>query len=149
MLNIYGIKNCDSVRKAIKYLKLLEKSFVLNIVFPRGKNVLKEPKILMKIPYRLLYREMDDVIGYIKEDFLSDMLMAAGIEFYYLKSKKGEKTPDFLINEENTSFVVEVGGKGKGRSQFKGIDIKNKIVLAHPFDIKKNQIPLFLAGFLY
>ncbi len=135
--------------KAAQYLKLLEKSFVLNIIYPKGTNVLKEPKVLMKIPYRLLYKDFEDALGYIKEDFTADMLKAAGIEFYYLKSRRGKKTPDFLINHNNKEFVIEVGGRGKGRAQFKGIEIKNKLILTYPSVTGKNKAPLFLAGFLY
>jgi len=43
--------------KAESYIRLLEKAFVLNVVFPAGTNVLKEPKVLMYLPLRLLYQE--------------------------------------------------------------------------------------------
>jgi len=41
-----------------------------------------------------------------------------------------------------------VGGKGKGRSQFKGVDIKRKIILADGYDMTDIRRPLFLAGML-
>jgi len=134
--------------KAIKYLQLLEKSFVLNIVFPKGTNVLKEPKILMRVPYRLLYNDFENAIGYIKEDFFADMMKYGDIEFYYLKTKRGKKTPDFLIKYEDKEFIFEIGGKSKDRKQFKGIETKNKYVFAYPHIPEKNQKPLFLIGFL-
>ncbi len=136
--------------KAIQYLKLLEKSFVINIVYPKGTNVLKEPKVLMRVPYRLLYRKQEDVMGYLKEDFFIDMLKAKGIKVYYLKSKQGRKIPDYLVQTKDKEIVVEIGGKGKGFSQFKGIKIKDKLILTYPSssDISKKK-PLFLVGFLY
>ena len=55
--------------KAENYIHLLEKAFVLNVIFPAGTNVLKEPKVLMFLPYRLLYREKDQAMGGLREDF--------------------------------------------------------------------------------
>ena len=57
-----------------------------------------------------------------------------GYRFHYLKSKRGAKTPDFLVEQENESLVIEIGGKGKGREQFKGI--------------KGEKKPLSLLGFI-
>ncbi len=134
--------------KAIKYIELLEKSFILNIVYPKGTNVLKEPKILIRLPYRLLFNDFENSLGYLKEDFFADMMKYSGLDFYYLKSKKGKKTPDFLVNYKNEKFVIEIGGKSKGREQFKGIEIKNKYVLTYPFVSNRDKKPLILLGFL-
>ncbi len=43
---------------------------------------------------------------------------------------------------------VEVGGKGKGRSQFKDFSAEEKIVFSHRPDVDRGRIPLFLCGFL-
>ena len=45
--------------------------------------------------------------------------------------------------------MLESLWQGKRFSQFKGIEIKNKLILTYPSISGKNKIPLFLAGFLY
>lgn len=134
--------------KAEQYIQLLRRSFVLNPSFPFGTNVLKEPKVLMFLPYRLLYKDYAESIGAIREDFFAEAMTMAHIPFSYLKTKRGEKTPDFLIKAKNRKIVIEVGGKGKGKEQFKGIVAKNKIRLVHSDDVEGNKRPLFLLGYL-
>lgn len=134
--------------KAEQYIRCLEKAFVLHQVFPAGTNVLKEPKVLMAPPCRLLYRSYDDAIGGLREDFFAEALRQAGIGFHYLKSTRGRKTPDFLIDDSHDKLVVEIGGKGKGREQFKGIKIDRKLVLAHTDVPNDKQLPLFMLGYL-
>ncbi|MDZ7793882.1 MAG: hypothetical protein U5P10_09390 [Spirochaetia bacterium] len=120
--------------RAEKYLKLLEQSFLIFIIFPRGTNVLKEPKILMELPYRLLFRDYQECIGELREDFFALALQQHDIPFSYLKTNRGQKTPDFLIegsavDGSDSRLILEVGGRGKGRSQFKGVDYDKKIAL--------------------
>ena len=80
--------------------------------------------------------------------------------FAYAKSTRGSKTPDFLIDIDGESIVVEVGGRGKGRSQFKGIEYARKTVLfhdspatpprrssGHERPITRDRLPLHLIGF--
>lgn len=136
-------QNCGITRhKTEKYVSLLEKSFILNPVFPTGTNVLREPKILFSLPYRLLYKNFDDCIGALREDFFVDTLRFSKKEFFYLKSTRGEKTPDYLVDD----LVIEIGGKSKGRSQFKGYKAKKKIILTHPGMLDEIRRPLFLLG---
>ncbi len=130
--------------KAEKYVNLLENSFVLNRVFPTGTNVLKEPKIQLALPYRLLYRSFDECVGDLREDFFVEALRFSGMEFYYLKPTRGKKTPDYLVNDT----VIEIGGRAKGRSHFKGFIASKKLILTHPGTIDKLRRPLFLVGFL-
>ena len=73
--------------KAEIFVKLLAKAFILNPIYPAGTNVLKEPKVLMFLPYRLLYKDWDQCIGAIREDFFAEMLAMKGYEFQYLKTK--------------------------------------------------------------
>jgi len=134
--------------KAEQYVDCLEQAFVLQRVYPEGTNVLREPKILMTPPCRLLYRDKEDAVGGLREDFFVDMLRQAGIELNYLKSTRGEKTPDYLIAGGPDKLVVEIGGPGKGRRQFKGIEIDRKLVFAHTDIPTPNTIPLFLIGYL-
>lgn len=137
--------------KAQQYISLLEKAFLLTCVFPDGANVLKEPKVFMELPYRLLYRSYQDCIGALREDFFASAMNQGGITFQYLKSKRGKKTPDFIIQGNDESIVLEVGGKGKGRSQFKDVTYDRKIILYHSSDdvrVSSDRIPLFLLGFI-
>jgi hypothetical protein len=126
----------------------LEKAFILNPVFPAGTNVLKEPKILMNLPYRLLFLDFRSALGGLREDFFSGMMQTKGLTFYYLKSTRGAKTPDFLVPQEGGDLVIEIGGKGKGREQFKGIETGEKLILAHGSEAKGRKKPLFLLGYL-
>jgi uncharacterized protein len=134
--------------KAEQYVDCLEQAFILHRIFPEGTNVLREPKILMAPPCRLLYRDVDEAIGGLREDFFIEAARQAGIACSYLKSTRGRKTPDYLISGAADKLVIEIGGKGKGRQQFKGIDIDRKLILAHTQTPKQGRIPLFLAGFL-
>lgn len=133
--------------KAEQYITLLERAFILHQVFPMGSNVLKEPKVVMALPYRLLYRPLNEAIGGLREDFFVEAFRALGKEIFYLKSMRGQKTPDYLIRDRE-DIVFEVGGKGKGRSQFKGVDVQKKIIFADGYDISGKRRPLFLAGLL-
>jgi predicted AAA+ superfamily ATPase len=133
--------------KAEQYISLLERAFILHRVFPTGSNVLKEPKIVMALPYRLLYRPFNESVGGLREDFFVEAFKALGKELFYLKSTRGQKTPDYLVHDFQ-DVVLEVGGKSKGRSQFRGVDIKNKIIFADDHDMKGIRRPLFLAGLI-
>lgn len=134
--------------KAMQYVSLLEKAFVLHCLEPVGTNVMKEPKILLSLPYRLLYSEYDNSIGALREDFFVETMKMLGMKVNYLKSTRGKKTPDFVLSNFNSQIAFEIGGKGKGREQFKGIDIKNKIVLADSIENKGIKRSLFCVGFL-
>ncbi len=134
--------------KAELFVKLLSQAFILNPIYPKGTNVLKEPKVLMLLPFRLLYREWDQCIGAIREDFFAEMLTMGGYMFHYLKTKRGVKTPDFLVEYENDRIVIEVGGKGKGREQFKGVEVDKKLILSHDSKAGIVKKPLSLLGFL-
>ncbi len=134
--------------KAEAYVALLERAFVLARVLPAGTNVLREPKVLMRLPYRLLYRELYDAIGGLREDFAVEMLQTSGLTCDYLKSTRGAKTPDYLVRTDEGALVVEVGGKGKGRSQFKGVSVERKLVFAHGERKDGPFRPLHLLGFL-
>ena len=135
--------------KAASYLELMSQALVLHIIFPQGTNVMREPKVLMCPPYRLLFNEYDQAIGGLREDFFAEMMTAAGLPFDYLKSTRGKKTPDFLTCNGKESIVLEIGGKGKGRSQFKGVSTDRKIILSADDQVDNLKRPLYLLGFLY
>jgi predicted AAA+ superfamily ATPase len=134
--------------KAEQYSEAFEQAFLLQRIFPAGTNVLREPKILLMPPIRLLHRPMDEAVGGLREDFFAMAMRQAGIPTQYLKSTTGQKTPDFLIEHRDRKIVFEIGGKGKGRSQFKGITADQKIVLAPDIAPSLGRIPLEMIGFL-
>lgn len=133
--------------KAEQYITLLERAFILHQVFPVGSNVMKEPKVVMALPYRLLYKPLNEAIGGLREDFFVGALRALGKEVFYLKSMRGAKTPDYIVRDLQ-DIVFEIGGKGKGRSQFKGMDVQIKIIFADGYDMTDVRRPLFLAGLI-
>lgn len=134
--------------KAELFVKLLTQAFILNPIYPKGTNVLKEPKVLMFLPFRLLYRDWNQCIGAIREDFFAEVMTMKGYKFHYLKTIRGAKTPDFLVEHENERIVIEVGGKGKGREQFKGINVEKKLILSHLYEEHRDKKPLSLLGFI-
>jgi predicted AAA+ superfamily ATPase len=129
--------------KAQKYVDVMEKCFVLRRVAPKGTNVTKEPKILFTPPYRLLYRQYDECVGALREDFFADA-MSGRPGFSYLKGSAGEKTPDYVVD----SLICEIGGRNKGRRQFKGFSGKKKIIFTQPGTLDELRRPLFFAGML-
>ncbi len=136
---------------AVKYINLLEKAYILNVIYPMGTNTKKEPKILFKIPFRsyLSNQQQNVLLGAVKEDFFVDAVRNKRIKTFYLKNKRGRKLPDFMIDMEEKRYIVEIGGKSKGFSQFKGISDKyNKIIATYPYLKKDNSIPLFYFGFI-
>lgn len=135
--------------KAESYLKIMTQALVTHIIFPKGTGVMREPKVLLTPPCRLIYRDYEDAVGGLREDFFAEMLAGAAIEFHYLKSTRGSKTPDFLVRSQQGDVALEVGGKGKGRSQFKGIKVDRKIILSHGGELDEIRRPLFLLGYLY
>lgn len=134
--------------KAEQYIQLLEKAFILNPIFPKGTNVLKEPKVLMYLPFRLLYKSYEESVGEIREDFFAEVMRMKGYKFYYLKTNRGAKTSDFFVRLKTKNIILEIGGKGKGRRQFKGIKQEEKIILTDLLETEGIKRPLFLMGLL-
>ncbi|MFP4153975.1 MAG: hypothetical protein ACLFSV_14105, partial [Alkalispirochaeta sp.] len=96
--------------------------------------------------------EFDQAIGALREEFFVLAMRQHGIEIDYLKSTRGAKTPDYILSCDGMQTVVEIGGKGKGRTQFKDVTYDRKIVLYDDAGdtrppIPGHHMPLFLAGF--
>ena len=134
--------------KAEQYAAAFETAFVFMRIFPAGTNVLREPKVLLVPPVRLLHRPPDEAAGGLREDFFALAMRQAAIPLHYLKSTRGEKTPDFLVEYRDSRIAFEIGGRGKGRSQFKGIKADRKIILAPDVAPAPGRLPLHLTGFL-
>lgn len=134
--------------KAESYVNILEKAFFLNVILPRGTNVSKEPKILMYLPLRLLYEDYEFAVGSLREDFFAEIMVMNNLPFHYLKSTRGTKTPDFLIDLDGMEIIIEIGGKGKGRRKFKGITLEKALILSQNTEVEGIRRPLFLLGYL-
>lgn len=134
--------------KAEQYVAAFERAFLLQRLFPAGSNVIKEPKVLLMPPVRLLYRSLEEGRGGLREDFFAFAMRQAGLALHYLKGTRGQKTPDFLLRREGRNLVFEVGGKGKGRSQFKGVQTDRKYIFGEGLPLSEGKIPLHLAGLL-
>jgi predicted AAA+ superfamily ATPase len=134
--------------KAEQYTAAFESAFVLRRVFPRGTNVLREPKILLIPPLRLLHRTPAEAAGGLREDFFALAARQARFEIHYLKTTRGGKTPDFILEHDGLRIAFEIGGRGKGRSQFKGISADRKIILSPGADPGPDRLPLHLVGML-
>ena len=128
----------------------LERGFLLQQLSPYGSNVMKEPKVLMRPPFRSLFPSSDNSIGGIREDFVADMVSFISNEFYYLKDMRGRKCPDFLLMNEDKKIVFEVGGRSKSHSQFKELDLKYDTLIFKPgAGVSGIERSLSLLGFLY
>ena len=133
--------------KAEQYLGLFEKAFIVQRVFPKGTNVLKEPKVLLAPPYRMLYRDYDEALGGLREDFFAEAMRYRGLPFSYLKTKRGAKTPDYVIEEDETGrTVIEIGGKSKRGNQFKDFSADQRFVFSHGDAVDGIYRPLFMLG---
>lgn len=138
--------------KAEKYLEYLERSFIVRRIFPAGARVVKEPKVLLQLPYRLLYQGYDEAIGALREEFTAFAVEQHGVSLRYAKSTRGAKTPDYLIEIDGTPIVIEVGGPGKGRSQFKDVEYERKVIVhdgepAPSGSSGVRRVPLHALGF--
>ncbi len=135
--------------KADQYLQLLEQAFIIHRVMPRGTNVLKEPKVLLNIPFRLLYTDYENAIGGLREDFAVGTFMQAGIPITYIKDSRGKKLPDYVLELDKKKLLIEVGGKSKTISQFRLEDAKlERFVLKEGAPYDKKRRPLAALGLL-
>ena len=75
--------------KAERYVRALERAFLLRQAFPAGANVLREPKVFMEPPYRLLYRSYEDCIGALRENFFALAMAQHRTPFRYTRSRAG------------------------------------------------------------
>lgn len=135
--------------KAIHYLDALEKAFVLNVVKPIGSNAMKEPKILFVPPFRRVYaknREGPAWKGILREEFFVESMKIAGYDVHYIKGKRGEKTPDYRVQIEGKTFIFEIGGAQKSRSQLPASP--NAYLLTHPARVQGIYRPLVWVGLI-
>jgi predicted AAA+ superfamily ATPase len=138
--------------KAKQYVDLLEKGYLLKSIFPYSSSVIKEPKVVLQIPFRSVFQyrlSADQLLGAQREEFFVQAVQATSYPLSYLKSKRGKKTPDYLLLINGKKYIFEIGGPKKGFSQFKGIGASyHKYTITYPGMSGKNKIPLVLFGLL-
>lgn len=123
----------------IRIMDDLQKIGLVKLILPVGKlSVRKEPKFYLAFPFRAFLnsrRSQKPDIGSLREEFFVNHVDEA----FYIKSERGEKTPDFLYNDKK----IEIGGEGKNFKQNPDYIVKDGVIL------EDKVIPLFLFGFLY
>lgn len=155
-----GIEGCSyssisrntgiSKYKVQQFVRMMKAASLLQVVLPYGANVLPEPKILMAPTLRanMAYgSDADRLTGALREEFFIHHVSGADLTVNYLKSMRGQKLPDYVLFLKDRKLIVEIGGAGKTSSQFKGIDLKEKLILTQPGS--KTGVPLLLFGFLW
>jgi len=125
---------------AIRIVRDMESTGLITVVFPckkRGIDVKKEPKIYLAAPLRHFFcKDMTEArLGASREEFFANHVR----DVCYLKSKRGEKLPDFRFK----GHTIEIGGDSKARYQHPDCIAVDGISTA---DIR---VPLFLFGFMY
>ena len=129
----------------LQYLKHLEDAHLIRRLFANlitTRDLQKPDKILLDNP-NLLYALCPDIpeIGTVRETFFCNQLASAGHVIEY----GGMKSADFRIDGK---YVIEVGGKDKGYSQFDNEE--NGYIAADGIDTAIfRKIPLWVFGFLY
>lgn len=125
---------------AIRIVRDLEMAGIILPIFPckkKGVDVKKEPKVYLTIPLRKFFAKQGVEInkGALREEFFVNHIR----KLCYLKGKRGEKTPDFKVND----IIIEIGGEGKTKYQ------KPDYIAVDGLSTVSNKIPLFLFGFVY
>lgn len=136
--------------KAQQFIALMQSASLVMIVLPYGANVMPEPKILLVPTLRVNLAQgidHDRLTGAIREEFFIHHVKGANLTVNYLKSLRGQKLPDYILFHGDRKLIFEIGGSGKGTSQFKGVEIKEKYILSQP--ASSRSIPLILFGFLW
>jgi predicted AAA+ superfamily ATPase len=135
--------------KAEQYLQLLEQAFIVHRIMPRGTNVLREPKILLNLPYRLLYGEYEKSLGGLREDFAVGSLQQAAVKISYIKNSRGKKLPDYVVELNQKKILIEIGGSSKGMAQFRDEDSSlERFVLRDGAPYDAQHRPLTALGLL-
>ncbi len=125
---------------AIRLVKDLEDTGIIIPIFPckkTGIDVKKEPKIYLTIPLREFFSRYGVEVnkGAMREEYFINHIR----NVCYIKSERGEKTPDFRYKD----VIVEVGGESKTRYQ------NPDYIATDSLSTVDNKVPLFLFGFVY
>ncbi len=115
----------------------LEKMGLVIGLQPCGGEFRKEPKLFFTIPFRSALCKSIGAkpdLGALREEFFVNSTNAE----CYFKTKRGAKTPDFLLGGK----VIEVGGEHRKSASVDYVAIDG-------LNYQGNAIPLFLFGMLY
>lgn len=130
-LSITSLSNTLDLSKTTIYeiLGLLENMHITTIIKPYGKGsklIRGEPKLLFFHPnLRVAVAKalgIEPNIGAIREELAVFALKQRGWNIYTAKGLK--RSPDYIIEKGKEKYIIEVGGKGKNKAQFKGINMK-------------------------
>jgi predicted AAA+ superfamily ATPase len=129
-------------RTLIGYLNYLEKAELITTLGARamGNKILNKPAKIYLNNTNLMYAIDKQMVspGTIRETFFLNQVR-------YVLPVKYPKTGDFYVDNK---YLVEVGGKNKGKNQLK--DIAYSFVAKDDIETGyANVIPLWLFGFLY
>ncbi len=142
--NISKLSNKIGVTRdtLIKYLVYLEKAHLISLLRSNTKGISKmaKPEKIYMDNNNLLYALQPKLAntGTIRETFFQNQLsIKHRIEI--------PKTGDFIVDDK---YVFEIGGKSKTRKQI--IDLQNAYIVLDNIEYGfRNQIPLWMFGFLY
>jgi hypothetical protein len=152
-----SILNYSSIAKQIEttsdtvkyYIEILQEIWLVHLIWKEGKisiNLRKSKKILFELGGIIelfsedLYEKAN--IWLLRESSVVSWLKKVW-EVYY--SEKG----DFLFIYKNKKYILEVWGKNKNYKQLKWVEnwflVKDDISISE----NKNEIPIWILGFLY
>lgn len=131
----------------LKYLKILDEAKLIRRLFCELDKItdLQKPEKVLLDNTNLMYCLSDKGVetGTARECFFCNQLSSAGHKVEY----GGMKSGDFRINGD---IVIEVGGEGKGLSQFEKSDKENGFRAVDNIDTAGyKKIPLWAFGCLY
>ncbi|MFN7096957.1 MAG: ATP-binding protein [Gammaproteobacteria bacterium] len=133
-------------KTAAHYLKILSRSSMIRVLssFAHGNQILRKPEkiyldntTLLSAVSTMISDKID--IGTLRELVFLQLTCGAGLPVFY------SEVGDFLIK----GTVFEVGGKNKTWQQLKAHNDKKILVKDNILIGSKNEIPLYLFGFLY
>jgi len=129
-------------RTLIAYLNFLEKAELITTLGARtvGNKILNKPAKIYLNNTNLMHAIDKQLVslGTIRETFFLNQVR-------YVLPVKYPKTADFYVDNK---YLVEVGGKNKGKTQLN--DIEYSFVAKDDIETGyANVIPLWMFGFLY
>lgn len=150
LLNYSNIaKQINTTSDTVKYYtEILQEIGILNIVWKEWKisvNLRKSKKALIEVNNisQILFDELntENSIGFLRESFVVSELKKVWKIYYSQKW-------DYLFINKWKKYICEIWWKNKTYKQLKWVDnwilIKDNIYIAN-----KNEIPIWLLGFLY
>jgi len=124
------------------YLRYMNDAMLINLLHKRGKGIsrlTKPEKIYLHHPNLMLAIPGSSAnTGNLRETFFYNQVSYNHLINY---TDKG----DFIVDDR---YIFEIGGKNKGSSQISGIE-NSYLVLDNIETGNRNEIPLWLFGFLY